>query len=101
MGLLEDDMNVTREEFLEHQRREEAWLKGIDGKADMNTANIAKLTASIEKLVQVQRDLEGVIRIGAGTQKLFLWLLKWGFIGAGLVSAAKWVLEHFIGKGWP
>lgn len=67
-----------------------------------NTDAITKLTMSLKTLVddtssivQLQKDFTGAARVGQGVQNFMVWCLKWGAIGAGVVSITHYVVNHF------
>lgn len=62
-----------------------------------NTDAIAKLTENTAGIIQSNRDWEGATRIGVKLQRFAIWLLKWGAIGAGVATGARYVLDHLPG----
>lgn len=121
MGL-EDDMRYSDErlrelerKFDEHDAKEIEWRKqdhvrqtAIDSRLDKlfeaqrrNTEDITMLIKETAVVIQLSKDLHGAARIGAGVQKFFFWLMKWGAIGAFFAALLKWFTENVFGRSWP
>ena len=64
-----------------------------DTQTKLNT-ELTKLTEATTGVIQLEKDVQSVIRIGKGTQNFFLWLIKWPLIATGLYTAYAWMISH-------
>ncbi len=53
-----------------------------------------KLSESIEPVLDMQRDIIGVKRIGKGIQKFLLFVLSIPVIGTGIYGMVNWLIER-------
>lgn len=90
------------ERFEQHELREDEKFDKLIDAQSTNTDAISKLTDSVSSLVddtgaiiKLHKDFQGAARIGTGVQSFMLWLLKWGAIGTGTVTALTYVINHF------
>jgi len=66
-----------------------------------NTQDISMLIKETAFVIQLSKDIHGSARIGAGVQRFFFWIIKWGAVGAFLGTMLKWFTENVLGKSWP
>jgi hypothetical protein len=90
------------ERFEKHEQREAEKFDMLIQSMQTNTdtvgeicKQVSQLTQDTRDVIQLHRDFKGAARLGKGAQGFFLWLLKWGAIGAGLVAIGNWLLDHF------
>lgn len=90
------------ERFEQHEMDDVMKFDKLVAAQQRNTDAVSNLTISVTSLVentssvvQLHKDLQGAARVGKGVQNFMLWLLKWGFIGAGISAAIMWVSTHF------
>ena len=60
-----------------------------------NTISINKLAESTQQIVELQRDLKGVARLGNNLKSFLVWTAKFGVVGLAIATAVKEVLKHF------
>jgi len=118
----EADMRYSDERLAElerkfdaHDAKERSWRDedsakqaDIDKRLDklfeaqkQNTTDISMLIKETAFVIQLSKDIHGSARIGAGVQRFFFWIIKWGAIGAFLGTMLKWFTENVLGKSWP
>lgn len=90
------------ERFEQHEQREAEKFDKMFQAQQENASTlrdligvVSSLANDTKEIVELNRDFKGVIRAGRGAQGFFLWLLKWGAIGTGLVAIGNWLLDHF------
>jgi hypothetical protein len=95
------DFDTHIKRFNEYEIREQGKFIEMIEAQRVNTVAITELTKSVTRLtndtlgvVKTYNDLRGAARVGDNVQKFMLWLLKWGFIGAGIVAAIRWGLKY-------
>lgn len=59
--------------------------------------SLEALSSSTKDVVELYNNVQGTVKVGAAVQSLFLWLVKWGVVGAFLVGVADWALDRFQG----
>jgi hypothetical protein len=92
-----DDAQWRLEQDKRWEHLDKNWLELVSAQ-HKNTEAIEKLITSIadmSDMARTYRDFQGVTRLGKGAQGFCLWLLKWGFIGAGIVSIIVYVANYF------
>lgn len=62
-----------------------------------NTEATNRLVTETTEVVQLYKDLQGVVRIGVVAQKFGVWVIKWPLIGVGIVGIIKWFQANFFG----
>lgn len=88
--------------FEEYKLQESEKFDRLLSTQQENTNAITKLTVSLKTLVddtssivQLHKDFTGAARIGNGVQGFMVWCLKWGMIGAAVVSVTHYIINHF------
>ena len=56
--------------------------------------SITKLTDATAGVVQLEKDVKSVVKVGKGAQNFLLWVIKWPLIATGLVATYQWVIVH-------
>jgi hypothetical protein len=99
---LHDKLKKHVKRFEQHERDDIMKFDNLITAQESNTKAINELTISITTLVtntgdvvQLHKDFQGAARIGKGVQGFMLWLLKWGAIGAGIVTWITWLIDYF------
>lgn len=59
-----------------------------------NTKDLNRLIEETKGLVQLQKDLQGVVRVGSTVQKVGVWLLKWPVGGGAIIAAYEFLQRH-------
>ena len=90
------------ERFEQHELDEVERSKQLFVAQQANTDAISELTTSVSavvegtsSIIQLHQDFQGAARVGKGVQGFMIWLLKWGAIGTGVVTAITWLVEYF------
>lgn len=60
-----------------------------------NATQIKSLSDDTAGIIAIYKDTASVIRVGSAVQKSMIWILKWGFIGTGIVAGADYLIEFF------
>jgi hypothetical protein len=99
---LKEKLNQHVEAFETFKIEESAKFDRLLSTQQKNTDAIYELTTSVSRLVddtsavvQLHKDLTGAARVGKGVQSFMVWCLKWGAIGAAVVSATHYIVNHF------
>lgn len=82
------------ERFDRHEREEAAKFSAMLDAVRQNTRSIERLATETRAIVSLHRDLQATVRVGRAAQATMLWLVKWGVVGAAIVSAVKWLANH-------
>ena len=98
------ELTTLRTEFELHRAESQARWNQLAGLIEENTRITTQLARSIEAqarstagIVRLYRDAQGAARLGTGMQRFFIFLLKWGLVGSGIVTAIRWALTKFGG----
>lgn len=90
---LNEQFFELKKRFEKHEKEEAEKFDSMIQAIEHNTESINELTKSTQAIVQLHHDLQGAARVGKGVQGFFVWLLKWGAIGAAIVAMLRWVLK--------
>ena len=96
----DDKLSEFHSEFKDHvqqctQRFDEgdAQFKLLMEAQRKNTEVITCLVTETREVIRLHRDWKGFTRIGGAAQRAWLWLAKWGAIGAGFALAWAWGVD--------
>jgi len=60
-----------------------------------NSKKSEEIKKSVSSLIDLERNIKGTFIVGSAVQKFMLWIVKWGFIGAGIAAGMMWVVDKF------
>jgi len=75
----------------------EKLTKCIESNTDAQTEYLQQLTKLADATtgaVQLEKDVKAVIKVGRGTQRFLLWIIKWPLILTGLMGVYQWFILH-------
>ena len=97
---MSDDYSILRQELADHvahcekhftlsEQRYNEWIICTQ----QNTEAVTQMVLETKEVIQLYKDLRGVIRIGVVAQKFGMWVIKWPLIGAGIFTIYKWAIN--------
>ena len=92
---LNTKVTTLEDSFTVHVQEEAGKFDQMIAIITENTISINKLAESTQQIVDLQRDLKGVVRIGSGLKNFLVWVAKFGVVGAAIVAATNEILKHF------
>ena len=92
---LNTKVTTLEDSFTVHVQEEAGKFDQMIAIITENTISINKLAESTQQIVELQRDLKGVARLGNNLKSFLVWTAKFGVVGLAIATAVKEVLKHF------
>lgn len=91
---MNDIKNTLKDHIEDHEKQRDDDRETIKELLEVSKSNAESIKLVIDEtkgIIQLYKDMQGVVRVGITMQKVGIWLIKWPLIGAGLHQLFIWV----------